>query len=455
MFQNKTQADAVTVLMLLGETTIWKAIWGRLRSRRMHWTHFIYSFSPGWAPLAGSLFAALNGSQGSPNLVFDRIPEGSADSNLQLTNLNSGATHSAENTILQNIWQTWNRGARRKPRSSNQHGEHFDLTRDVGVVEVNLDALRLESSGPVLFQLMCLLIQFGGSIMVACIGLSLELFTVFAVALVGQLLLLAAITPHEKTWYSAVRGHRPASIMLHKGRDSMGVLIVRSARQKGKAISLEEHCWDSQTSGSSIDIVKLAAAAASFILFVFQIILVGWMSSESRVYYLIFGMLGLVANTIEAAFQPNWSRAYAIAFSGKPSCAPAKSSLMSGVAMLIAGQFPAAIETAKLLYPPNARFSKSLQDLGAILDEIVCQKCRHAIGQAQPGEVHRCLRMGSSTDRIECSAILAARAEKVSSKQLSDGLAAVCHFLCSLNGSTSQYTVETSYKIATAARHVW
>ena len=291
--------------------------------------------------------------------------------------------------------------------------------------------------------------------MVACIGLSLELFTVFAVALVGQLLLLAAITPHEKTWYSAVRGHRPASIMLHKGRDSMGVLIVRSARQKGKAISLEEHCWDSQTSGSSIDIVKLAAAAASFILFVFQIILVGWMSSESRVYYLIFGMLGLVANTIEAAFQPNWSRAYAIAFSGKPSCAPAKSSLMSGVAMLIAGQFPAAIETAKLLYPPNARFSKSLQDLGAILDEIVCQKCRHAIGQAQPGEVHRCLRMGSSTDRIECSAILAARAEKVSSKQLSDGLAAVCHFLCSLNGSTSQYTVETSYKIATAARHVW
>jgi hypothetical protein len=457
MFQNKTQVDVVTVLMLLGEATIWKAIWGRSRSRRIHWTHFIYSISPGWAPLAGSLFAALNGSASPPNLIFDRIPEGSVDSNLFLTNLNSGATHSAQNTILQNIWQTWNRGPRENARRCSQNVEAFDLTREVGVIDVDVDSLNLERTVPLGLQLTCLSIQFGGSIIMFCLGLSSELLIVFTVAMLGQLLLLVAIIPPKKAWYKAVRGHRPAAIMLHKGRDSMGVLILRKVTQRGRQISLEELCWDSQSVESGFDtFVKTATAGTSFLFFIFQIILVGWMSSESRIYYLIFGLLGLVATTIEAAIQPNWSKAYALAFSGNPRCAPLKSSLMSAVAMLIAGQFPAAVETAKLLYPANARFTKSLQDLTAILDEIVCQECRQAI-RNRPAleEIHRCLRMDSSKVPNECSAILAERAKEVDSKQLSDGLAAVCHFLCSLNSSTSQYTVETSNKILTAVRHVW
>ena len=56
LFQNKTQVDVATVLMLLGEATIWKAMWTRMRGRRSHWTHYIYAISPGWAPLAGFTF---------------------------------------------------------------------------------------------------------------------------------------------------------------------------------------------------------------------------------------------------------------------------------------------------------------------------------------------------------------------------------------------------------------
>jgi hypothetical protein len=456
MFPNKSQVDVATVLMLLGEATIWKVIWCRLRSRRVHWTHFVHSIAPGWAPLAGSLFAALNGCDGPSNLIFDRPPEGLTDANLFLTNLNSGATHSAQNTLLQNIWQTWNRGPRKNARGSSQGRDPFDLTREVGVVEVDLDALNLESSSPLYTHIVCLLIQFGGSIVIACLYLSLELLVVLTVAFIGQLLLLTAITPHEGAWYKAVRGHRPPPIMLHKGRDSMGVLIVRKARQNRRLISLEELCWDSQALRNELDFVKLAAAGASFLLFIFHMILVGWMSPDTRIYYLIFGSLGLIANTLEAVFQPNWSKAFALAFSGKSRCAPEKSSLISGVAILLAGQFPAAIETAKLLYPSNARFSKSLQDLGNIFDEILCQQCRHAIrDDLDPGQVHHCLRISSSTASNECSAILAGRAREVESKQLSDGLAAVCHFLSSLNGSTSQHSVETSYKIAGAEKHVW
>src|SRR6266498_3554245 len=64
LFQNRSQVDAVSVLVLLGEATVWKAIWGRFRSRRAHWRHWVFAISPGWTPLAASLFANMSGHLG-------------------------------------------------------------------------------------------------------------------------------------------------------------------------------------------------------------------------------------------------------------------------------------------------------------------------------------------------------------------------------------------------------
>ena len=54
LFEGKAQVDVVTVLMLLGEAAIWKVIWGRFRSRRVHWKIWLFAVSPGgrlWQPL--------------------------------------------------------------------------------------------------------------------------------------------------------------------------------------------------------------------------------------------------------------------------------------------------------------------------------------------------------------------------------------------------------------------
>jgi hypothetical protein len=451
MFQNKTQVDVLAILMLLGEASLWRVLWSRLRSRRAHWSHFMFAASPGWAPLAGSLFAGLASFEGSPNLVFDRAPEGSNDSKVLLTNLNSGATHQADNTMLQNIWQTWNRGYRRQ-RNSNT----YDITREIGVVDVNLDQLVIETRWSLYIHLLCLSIQFGGALALGSCGMGFELLAVLFVAFAGQSLLLAAIVPRKKVWNKAVRQHRPAPLLLHKGCDSTGTLILRSVRLGGKSLNMEEFCWESQIGRDRVDTVKMIAAGSAFAVFVLQIILVGWMTAENRTYYLVFGILGLAANTTEVVSKPDWGSAAGKAFTGSPCCAPEKSSLMSSVAMLIAGKFPAALATSQQLYPANSRFDQSLQDLQTIFDELVCQHCRAVIrGCPNAGGLHKCLKKVAVVGGVECSYALAKRARHVDSKQISDGLAAVCHLLCSLNGSISTHQVKTSYKIATTPIHTW
>lgn len=188
VFQDKSQLDVISVILLLGEATIWKAIWSRFRSTRSTWKQWIFSVSPGWTPLAASIFAAMNGSLSPPNLIFDRSPEGVKEE-LLLTNLNSGATHAASNVILQNIWQVWNRGPRQnhKLRDKNQK---YDVTRDVGVVDVDISALKLQHSWAVWIQASALLVQLVVSCTLSFFGWSFEVFTTFCVALCGQLLLI-------------------------------------------------------------------------------------------------------------------------------------------------------------------------------------------------------------------------------------------------------------------------
>jgi hypothetical protein len=91
MYEDRSNLDVISVLMLLGEATIWKVVWSRFRSRRTHWKQWLFPISPGWTPLAGSLFAAMNRSAGPPNLIFDRPPEGAIIDGLILMNLDSGA----------------------------------------------------------------------------------------------------------------------------------------------------------------------------------------------------------------------------------------------------------------------------------------------------------------------------------------------------------------------------
>ena len=95
--------------------TMWKTIWGRFRSRCSDWRQWAFAICPDWTPLAASLFANMNDLIGPPNLVFDRLPEGSLSPSSVLTHLNSGATHSAQNIVLQNMWHIymWYHGPRK------------------------------------------------------------------------------------------------------------------------------------------------------------------------------------------------------------------------------------------------------------------------------------------------------------------------------------------------------
>jgi hypothetical protein len=193
MLQNKTEVDVLTILMLLGEASLWRVLWSRLRSRRAHCSHFMFAASLGWAPLPSSLFAGLSSFEGSPNLVFDRAPDGSNDSKVLPMNLNSGVTHQADNTMLQNIWQTWNRGYRRQMNSNT-----YDVTRKIGVVDVNLELLVTKTRWSLCVHLVCLTIQFGGALALGSCGFGFELLAVLCVAFAGQSLLLAAIVPRQK-----------------------------------------------------------------------------------------------------------------------------------------------------------------------------------------------------------------------------------------------------------------
>ena len=156
MFDNRSQIDVVSVLLLLGEATIWKAVWSRFRFRRSPWKQWLFAVAPGWAPFAGTVFAAVNGSKGPPNMIFDRPPEGIIDTNLILTNLNSGASHSANHVILQDVWQTWDRGPRAQRQSPPIKEESYDVSRAVGVVDVDFTAMQLQSGWAVWLQCGCL-----------------------------------------------------------------------------------------------------------------------------------------------------------------------------------------------------------------------------------------------------------------------------------------------------------
>ena len=456
IFQGQAQIDAVTVLMLLGEATIWKTIWARFRSKRSHWRQRIFAISPGWTPLAATLFTAMNGSMGPPNLIFDRPPEGALSKGLAITNLDSGATHDAQNAILQCIWQTWCHGPRKsKQEHSDSLVQGFSVTREVGVVDLNLDALHLEDRRSVWLHAFCLFVQLVSSLVLGLTGRSFETFVVLLLALLGQLTLILSITPRRQAWQKTTRGHRTHPIMLHHKLDSMGVLFVRRVLLKGKEVSLEEFCWDSQAQGSIIDQVKLVGAGSSFMIFVAQIILVGWMSSQSRVYYLVLGGLGLIANTIEAASQPDWLQAFRSSFSGNPHCAPPKGSLMSAIGILVAGQFPSAKSAATLLYPDNARFEQSLLDLKDLLDGILCSECRTVIRVSQDSTTSISCSRQKSGELGSCSSALAAAAEGMKSKQLRDGVATVAHFLRSQSDGCRLPPIETSKLVAGEQTHAW
>lgn len=447
--------DVVTVLMLLGEGAIWKVIWGRFRSRRIHWKHWVFAVSPGWTTLAASLFAAVNGSLNAPNLIFDRVPENTLDGGLILTNLNSGASHAARNVIIQNIWQTWNGGPRAQQRRSEARGP-FDITREVGLVDVNLDKLHLESPIAWWLHLVCLLVQTLGSFILGVLTGSFEPFLVLIVAFVGQSLLLFSIAPRSEAWYMTTRGHRPCPVMLHKGLDSMGALFIRRVHMNGREISLEEFSWDSQVPRNAADNIRLLTAGFAFLVFTTQIILVGLMDQSERHLYLVFGGLGVLANTFEAASPPKWSTAFVCSFAGKALCAPNKGSLMSAVAVLTAGQFPAAIQAAKLLYPDNSRFASSLIELEQLLDAIMCGDCRHIIRFSRPlsnNQMHRCV--PRPIDERNCQERLARKMDEVESKQLRDGLATVCHYLRGVSGHSSLPAIETAPGLQVVARHTW
>ena len=412
---------------------IWKAIWTRFRSQRTRWQHWIFAVSPGWAPLAATLFTAMSNSNGPPNLVFDRPPEGTIDAGLVLTNLNSGASHLATNTVLQNVWIAWRRGPRQMSQPQVQ-SHHYNVTRDVGVVDLDLDELVLDNKPIFWFQLACLVVPITCSFVLALVGWTLETFIVTILAILGQTLMLFAITPRPAAWNKTIRGHRGSAIMMHKGLDTTEVLIIRGTTLSGRQISLEEFVWETNLLKGTQDHIKLLAAAAAFVILALQVVVVGWMSNLSRISYLLLGGIGMLSNALQAACQPDWSVAYYAAFRGRPRCATYQSCLLGAVGLLLAGGFPAAEKAAQNLYPANQRFLQSLTDLKEFFRDILCQPCRETI-RAPLTSSHRtqCVRSAQvgrpSPDAQSCSSILASRMQTLSNKQYKDAFAAVSTFL--------------------------
>ncbi|MCJ1386570.1 hypothetical protein MMC17_009696 [Xylographa soralifera] len=454
LFANTSQVDVATVLMLLGEGAIWKAIWARNRSQRSHFRKWIFAISPGWTPLAASLLTALSSNPGAPNLIYDRPPEGTMVDGLLLTNLNLGATHTASNPILQNIWQTWNEGPR-APKQRHGAGDSYDVTREVGVLELNLDALNLHSRFSFWFHALALATQLLGSLAFGLTGESLETFLVLVLALCGQTLLLAAITPGTLAWRKTIRNYKASPVMIHKGLESTGVMIVRRVLLDWQEISLEEFCWDSHVAHTAFDTAKVFAAGVAFLTLTFQILCIGWMATASRQLYLGFSALGLVANILEAASQPDWARVFDDAFSGKARCCPHKGSLLAAVAILLAGQFPAAVFAAKELYPNNTRFQETLDDLETVLDGIMCAQCRITIRQVTPKHAYSCLWSSTDHGRVKCLEVLAEKAKALESKQLRDGMAAIYHYLHSVETDAETNLLNTEIGVGNEKWYRW
>ena len=386
-------------------------------------------------------------------MIYDRAPENQIEDGLQLTNLHSGATHDASNTILQNIWQTWVQDV----HSKQDHGDFFDITRSVGIIsDIDMDKLNMQSRAPIIVHVICLAGQFAAAVFLAIQSHNFEVLIVLSTALLAQTLLLLSIRPSANAWKRSPRGHRPAPVMLHKNLDSMGVLIIRHASTSSTTeISLEEYCWESQASSSNRDWLKLIGAGASFGLFVLQIILVGWMSSSTnRIIYLALGLAGLVANMFESVVPLNWRKA-SKAYEGLPNCAPDKGSLMSAVAMLVAGNFTASDQAARLLYPDNDRFTQSLKQLTAIFNEVLCDTCRSAVlsGLGQ-NQVLRCQKLNID-EPTECAVVLETRIKREESKQLSDGMASVGLYLSCLRGARKKIEVSTKEKSKTEVKPAW
>ena len=473
LFSRTAQTDVIAVLMLLGEATMWKAAWERVRARRWHWTQWVFAVSPGWAPLAATLFTLLSSAAaGAPNLVFDRPPEGTVDAGLVLTNLNSGASHGAGGAVLlQNVWSAWCRGPRRRPKGARRGDEVDGVTREVGVVDLDLDRFGLESGWPLWIQAACLAAQVVGSLVLALRGWGFETFVALCVALVGQTMILFAIIPSRRAWFLPVRRRKGCAVMLHRGLNSNEALIIRRTTLRGREISLEEFVWKNPPARGPMDTVKLCAAAAAFVILALGICLVNWMNEESRTLYLIFGSLGLCANALQTATPPNWNRAFYRAFTGTARCATPRSSLMGAVGILFAAGFPAAQSAAQELYPANERFESTATRLKKEFDDILCASCRHAVRTERPDHrcwacgrpmgspcAHDCLRMLSkearsleehrrwACDRLtgspgasDCTRMLSERARRLvstdgspASKQQHDALASVAHFLRSL-----------------------
>ena len=199
----------------------------------------------------------------------------------------------------------------------------FDITREVGVVELNLDTFSLENSITFWFQFLSLGIQITVSLILACLGWNLETFLVLCLAFLGQTLLLLSITPSYNAWYKPVRGHRGCAVILHRGLESTEVLFIRRVILHGREISLEEFAWDNHASTDRVDILKVAIAATAFMTIASHIVFVGWMHTSSRVLYLLLGGLGLIANALQVL--PKLSKQFAACllthFTG---CLPAK-----------------------------------------------------------------------------------------------------------------------------------
>jgi hypothetical protein len=452
LFQVKNQIDVTTLLMLLGEATIWKAIWTRMRGQRTHWTHYIFTVSPGWTTLAGTLFASMDGGIQPLNLIFERIPEGCSDTKLMFTNLNSGATHSADQTILHNIWGTWVQGIENKTEPTKDAG--VDFTRQVGVMDVDLDKLTMTKRLAISIQMICLGLQVTAGIAFCAVELNAEVLIVLMITLCGQVLLIVAITPRSATWTKVVRGHRKSAVMLHKGLDSSKVLIIPRATMRGREISLEEFCWSADITTSARDKFKAAGAALAFIALVVSNLMIGWMGQRGKVLYLIIGSLGLLANMLDAASHPDWSTELKHAFSGAAKCSPRKSSLMGCVGVLIAGQFPGASEAAKNLYPNNARFNDSLQSLENECNRILCANCRRVIREGHTTRSsYPCVRQQTQRKFQEnCAFAIGKESQACDSKQLSDALATVSSLFASLEGNTTQ-PIDTAYKTLLGPKH--
>lgn len=433
LFQHQSQTDVIAVLMLLGEAVVWKAIWTRFRSQRTRWQHWVFAVSPGWAPLTATLFTALSNSNGPPNLVFDRPPEGTADAGLMLTNLNSGASHLATNTVLQNVWNAWKRGPRQVSQPQVQ-SQHYNVTREVGVVDLDLDKLVLDNKPVFWIQFACLVFQITCSFVLALVGWTPETLIVTIMGIIGQTLMLFAITPRPAAWNKAIRGHCGSAIMMHKGLDTTEVLIIRRTTLSGRQISLVEFVWETNLLKGTRDHIKLLAAAAAFVILALQIAVVGWMSNPSRISYLLLGGTGMLSNCLQAACQPDCSMAYYAAFRGRPRCAMYQSCLLGAVGLLLAGGFPAAEKAAQPLYPVNQRFMQSVTDLQELFRDILCQPCQEAIRapltSSHPTQCVRSTQNGRpSRNAHPCSSILASRIQTLSNKQYRDAFAAVSTFL--------------------------